>query len=148
MRYLVLLFAAALMILNEPIKSATDGDHVTVGGQDVSSVAAPATAPAALDVLSSSSTVATSLNAPACCIQPSATTAISERSQRDGYNYAPTDATNFDQLPAVASTQEGSRLLCFTSLTSTDNLNQLLPSDMALLPTSSRSREAVPRRTT
>ena len=147
MRYLVLLFVAALVMLNEPIRSATDNGAAAVGGQDVGSVVAPAAAPAALDVLSSSPDVVTS-HEHACCIQPSATSAISERYQHDGYNYAPTAATNFDQLTAVATTQEGSRLLCHTSLAGSDNVDQPLPSDTALLPTSSRSREAVPRRTT
>jgi hypothetical protein len=124
MHYLFLLCVAALMMLNEPIASAIDHGTAAVGGQDVGSVVAPAAAPAALDVLSSSSQIITDCER-FYCLQSSANLAL-----------------------AVAQIQEGSRLLYIPSLVSFDNLTQPLPSDKALLLTSSRSQEAVPRRTT
>lgn len=141
MRYLALLFVAAFLVLNEPIKPAVAGDHAAVDGQDASCATTPASSPTVTDAVAPSSPVE-HVELAYAVTQPAAE--VSEGSPRAWDNIAPSALTNnLTTTPITTETQEGSRLLCHTS--SISHLSNYVASTPDAY--SRASREAVPRRT-
>lgn len=142
MRYLVLLFVAAFMMLNEPSKPIVDSGQSAVDDQIANSTVTPATPPTAANVLATNPTAA---NIDLAYAQPPTLAVNLEGLQRIWYNSTSSTinaALNFNQPQILALTQEGSRCLCF-GLTS--YYQSCSSSTTVHTATSRRSQEAVPR---